>query len=1007
MLAQHPITGKDIRILKTEVQLYKNQKTLLWLRHSPNTYTHSNRLKRWDTIVFGHTLSHQWSPSATVIREPTEEAIEWIVTSAPRRYELLFFSKSVLDILGVERAKKLGFSNIICLEELGEIYPHLLRVYNHTTDSDTDVFLMIAILFRASRALGLTSSELENPLVKLYNTSYNLESGLHQTPEPLWLIQQYYVHPNSKRAKEINTCLEKNIENPLIDKIILLNEKKYTLPNSDKIQQVVIGHRMKYRDVFEHINTLPEDILVVFSNSDIYLTETFRNLWTINIKNKFLSLLRYEETTQELFGPRPDSQDTWIVRSDSVQSRKWDMSTLDFEFGKAGCDNAINVELLKNKFVVANPSLSLKTMHVHASEVRDYNPLDPIEKPFYLYLDPTGLHDLEPVQDLDSYKKPWAVPNSYTCKINSADERSLRTFCAMASRNEATPLTQGDNLLTPQKDTLFEFKNSFMTPNSLVYSYKSMYLSRDQNLRELWIPEVISHMTPCIGVNSVLAVPTSSEAFRDHSTFVTSYLSKILRLREEGHTGDFWLPRDTKQMHEWLSMFMWDDNNKTIPVLPRDTDVAAFASSVSFLTPRDSIHKEDIEVLRKNFKTYQKKPEPASKKRVVILQDDTLLTSPIVLQLEHNLEESNYIVDILYHNRSTPSIIAEGLVGADICICGPGSKNYFWLLPKGTKVIDCIGETSIEGTAAQMAGACDLDYWVVLLPRGKPEAIAKLCSEKCLKTLNTEPKHEVKLPSIIMPIEQEGIYSHKGDSFREMVDIWQEKGYVSIEKSKDTPYVWFNKIGETLLYDRANYDWLQHTPASYTSILCGNPDPSKIVNGKPWSFWPRHPKLVEELASTLLETERTKTLVFYGGAENSIQKAHRSNRLPEACDEYSLTDGKTYKYTPREYLEALAQSKFGLCLAGFGPKCNREIECMALGTVPVVAPDVDMENYVNPPQEGVHYLRLKTFDPEEAKIAVHMSDEKWKEMSMASHSWWKVNASAMGLWNLTQNLALH
>ena len=80
---------------------------------------------------------------------------------------------------------------------------------------------------------------------------------------------------------------------------------------------------------------------------------------------------------------------------------------------------------------------------------------------------------------------------------------------------------------------------------------------------------------------------------------------------------------------------------------------------------------------------------------------------------------------------------------------------------------------------------------------------------------------------------------------------------------------------------------------------------------------------------------------------------------------------------------------------------------MALGTVPVVAPDVDMENYVNPPQEGVHYLRLKTFDPEEAKIAVHMSDEKWKEMSMASHSWWKVNASAMGLWNLTQNLALH
>ena len=48
----------------------------------------------------------------------------------------------------------------------------------------------------------------------------------------------------------------------------------------------------------------------------------------------------------------------------------------------------------------------------------------------------------------------------------------------------------------------------------------------------------------------------------------------------------------------------------------------------------------------------------------------------------------------------------------------------------------------------------------------------------------------------------------------------------------------------------------------------------------------------------------------------------------------------------------------------------------------------------------------KTFNPEEAKHIVEMSDEKWKEMSKASHSWWKINASAMGLWNLTKNSVL-
>jgi len=738
MLAHHPITGKEIRVLKTEVQLYKNQKTLIWLREPPKSYKNHERLKRWDTVVFGHELSHAWKPSATVIREPTPKALEWIVTEAPRVYEMLFFSKKVLETLTVERAKSLGFSNIICLEELGEVYPHLLRVYSEE-DTDADVFLMIAILFRAVRALGFTEQELKSSsLIETYKTKYNLYSGLHQTPEPLYLIQQYYTSPNSKRDKEIKHALQKNIENPYIDKIILLNEKKTSYPDSKKIQEVVIGHRLTYRDIFEHIKSLPPNTLVIFSNSDIYLTETFRQLWTLNLKDTFLSLLRYEESTQELFGPRPDSQDTWIIRSDCVQNRSWDMKSLDFQFGKAGCDNAINVELLKKKFVVANPSLSLKTMHVHTSEVRNYNPLDPIEKPFYLYLDPTGLHDLEPKQDLDSHKEPTHTPAPYTCIINTAEDRALKTFCAMASRNEKTPLTSGTNTISPKNDEVYKFKDAFMTPNSLVYGYKSMYLTRNDDVRSMWIPEVISHMTPCIGVKSVLAVPTSEESFKSHDAFVVNYLSRILSLRLNGINGDFWLPRETKAMHEWLQMFNWSEN--VMPVLPRDSDVAAFASEVTFLNPRETIHKEDIFALRKFFKTYAYLADKATKQRVVILQDDSLLTSDLVSSLEKSLEESNYVVDILYPKRSSPSILAESLVGANICISGPGCKNLFWLLPTNARLIDVMAETSIEGFNAITAGACDLSYWPILLPRGKPEAISKILFDKCMKTILSKPR---------------------------------------------------------------------------------------------------------------------------------------------------------------------------------------------------------------------------------------------------------------------------
>jgi hypothetical protein len=112
------------------------------------------------------------------------------------------------------------------------------------------------------------------------------------------------------------------------------------------------------------------------------------------------------------------------------------------------------------------------------------------------------------------------------------------------------------------------------------------------------------------------------------------------------------------------------------------------------------------------------------------------------------------------------------------------------------------------------------------------------------------------------------------------------------------------------------------------------------------------------------------------------------------------------RWIQEEYLDKLAHAKFGLCMAGFGLKCNREIECMALGTVPVVAPDVDMSCYSNPPQEDIHYIRLKTWESYDALMTIdNISQERWESMSLAAQQWYKENSSVEGLWNLTQKLA--
>ena len=43
------------------------------------------------------------------------------------------------------------------------------------------------------------------------------------------LVTSYYTTDNEDRQKEINTCLIKNINNPSIKNIYLLNDKTYEL----------------------------------------------------------------------------------------------------------------------------------------------------------------------------------------------------------------------------------------------------------------------------------------------------------------------------------------------------------------------------------------------------------------------------------------------------------------------------------------------------------------------------------------------------------------------------------------------------------------------------------------------------------------------------------------------------------------------------------------------------------------------------------------------------------
>ena len=109
-----------------------------------------------------------------------------------------------------------------------------------------------------------------------------------------------------------------------------------------------------------------------------------------------------------------------------------------------------------------------------------------------------------------------------------------------------------------------------------------------------------------------------------------------------------------------------------------------------------------------------------------------------------------------------------------------------------------------------------------------------------------------------------------------------------------------------------------------------------------------------------------------------------------------------YTYTQEEYLDLLRDSKFGLCLSGYGPKCNREIELMALGSVPIFTPGVD-NTYFEPLIEGVHYLFAST--PEKIPELINNIDQyKWETMSLECRNWFERNCSVVGSFNTTKKI---
>ena len=237
----------------------------------------------------------------------------------------------------------------------------------------------------------------------------------HPTENEVHIFTQFFIHPtSSQRNKELKFCLYENYLNPHITKIHLLNEKIYSnqelyvnnaarieSDNNSKVVQVNIKKRLTFKDVFQYIRENKIYGYCVFTNADILFDTTIHNVLftSISQKRQAFALLRYEYKGQgdlsksQIFGPRADSQDTWIIHysknsgtdlQNTFYVKENQEKAFDFEFGRPGCDNKFAYLLNVFGCEVINDPRFIKTYHYHIETTRDYTIKDRVLQPYSL-----------------------------------------------------------------------------------------------------------------------------------------------------------------------------------------------------------------------------------------------------------------------------------------------------------------------------------------------------------------------------------------------------------------------------------------------------------------------------------------------------------------------------------------------------------------------------------------------------------------------------------------------
>jgi hypothetical protein len=215
----------------------------------------------------------------------------------------------------------------------------------------------------------------------------NAKAEANANVEAIHVFTQYFIHRDASRVAELRSCLQRNVANPDITHIHLLNERIYTpaelgVTDLRKITQSITPgkKRLTFQHVFQYIRERSLIGFLVLTNADIFFDSTLKRIriGQLHTTRQMMALLRYEyngvdTATSPIYGPRNDSQDTWIFHSNFVVQGPATEKAFAFEFGTPGCDNKMIYLARILGYDVINDPRAVRIYHYHRNPARDYH----------------------------------------------------------------------------------------------------------------------------------------------------------------------------------------------------------------------------------------------------------------------------------------------------------------------------------------------------------------------------------------------------------------------------------------------------------------------------------------------------------------------------------------------------------------------------------------------------------------------------------------------------------